>query len=176
MGVYTSNQPLFATRYFAIRSKRGGAGRTGSRPPASDQIAGANNALLGRLRRPPGAWMRPIHQPVRVAPAGYRRLDFAASGLTSLDSAPRERPFRAGSDPSRLTPVLAGQRRGEGSHPVILPGCAGAWTVDPPASRRTGRRHPGSYLRHGAGHRDPHLRGTSITAQRAPGVMINPYT
>src|SRR5688572_27112008 len=56
--VHTTLQTLFAVRYSLFASFKGGAGRPGSRPVASDLIAwGAKNALLGRLRRPPGAWI-----------------------------------------------------------------------------------------------------------------------
>jgi len=52
----------------------GGAGRPGSRPLASDLSArGTKNALLGHLRRPPGAW--PAWPPAR----GVSENDFAAS-------------------------------------------------------------------------------------------------
>ena len=53
---YITSRPIRRSP-LTIRSK-GGAGRPGSRPVASDLIAwGAKNALLGRLRRPPGAWI-----------------------------------------------------------------------------------------------------------------------
>jgi len=67
---------LLPIRYspLAIRLLRGGAGRPGLRPVACDLIAwGAKNALLGRLRRPPGAW-----KGLSTDQAGARRLDFAA--------------------------------------------------------------------------------------------------
>jgi len=81
----------------------GGAGRPGSRPLASDLIArGTKGALLGRLRRPPGAWIG-----LSTSLAGSRSLDFAAPGLTSLDSAPRE--LGAGVRP--LTPNVAASTR-----------------------------------------------------------------
>src|SRR5690606_2132048 len=58
-----------------------GAGRPGSRPLASGLLLrGTKNALLCRLRRPPGAWLdRATSQ--KGVPAGYRRGDFAVSGL-----------------------------------------------------------------------------------------------
>src|SRR5262245_55712292 len=55
----------------------GGAGRPGSRPLASDLIAwGAMNALLGHLRRPPGAWIG-----LSTSLARLGEVTFAASGL-----------------------------------------------------------------------------------------------
>ena len=75
--------------------REGGAGRPGSRPLASDLIAkGTKNALLGRLRRPPDAWIGPFHH----AGAGYRRLDFAAPGLLP-------RPCAEGAPASTSNPV-----------------------------------------------------------------------
>src|SRR5262245_8400451 len=69
---YTSQATIFTVHYSLYE---GGAGRPGLRPLACDLIArGAKNALLGRLRRPPGAWIG-----LSTSPAGYRRLDFAAS-------------------------------------------------------------------------------------------------
>jgi hypothetical protein len=73
VGIYIAKRPisLFAT---AIRS--GGAGRPGSRPVASDLLLrGTKNALLCRLRRPPGAWIG-----LSTDPAGSRRPTLPHSG------------------------------------------------------------------------------------------------
>ena len=54
--------------------REGGAGRPGSRPLASDRNAwGTKNALLGRLRRPPGAWIGPSTMPCGVSEARLHR-------------------------------------------------------------------------------------------------------
>src|SRR5262249_4192232 len=72
-----------------------------------------------------------------------------------------------------LVGLSTGYRRGIGGSTPPRPGLpASAWTVYPPTGRRTGPRHPGSHLRHGAGHRHPHLRGGGRRAHRGTGVII----
>src|SRR5687768_8696418 len=76
MRIYIEAAPIRHSSF----ARQGGAGRPGSRPLASDLIArGTKNALLGRLRRPPGAWIG-----LSTDPAGSRSLDFAASGRPAL--------------------------------------------------------------------------------------------
>jgi hypothetical protein len=96
-----------------------------ARWPLTQPARGTKNALLGRLRRPPGAGMGlSTSQRMGFSPAGYRRLDFAISGLPAS-------PLRRGS--AALPPQLEAGG---------WPGCAGAWMVCPPASRRTALRPP----------------------------------
>src|SRR6185295_15727209 len=70
---------------------------------------GAKNALLGRLRRPPGAW--PAWPP---CPAGYRRTTSPHPYLLVLERASRESPV-----PSPPSPGL--EVRGAGARMVCPP-------------------------------------------------------
>ena len=112
-----------------------------ARWPLTFIARGAKNALLGRLRRPPGAWM--AYPP---CPAGYRRT-------TSPSPYPLVPERASGESPAPSPPIPRSALRG-----------AGARTVYPPCRARYRTAAPGSYLRHGAGHRDPHLRGARIDA------------
>ena len=104
----------------AIRSLKGGAGRPGSRPVASDLIAwGAKDALLGRLRRPPGAWigLPPTRRglggstlPHSQAP-GRRLGGLPTNQPTHWTTAPRL-PIEARCRP----PPSSSPRRGAGEH------------------------------------------------------------
>jgi hypothetical protein len=105
---------------FAIRHSlpQGGAGRSGSRPLASDLFArGTKNALLGRLRRPPGAWIGLSTMPE----AGYRRLDFAAPGLLPRPCA--EGAPASASNPVRRLSRVRWRLDGLSTMPADAPGC-----------------------------------------------------
>jgi hypothetical protein len=88
---------------FAIRHSlpQGGTGRPGSRPLASDLCArGTKNALLGRLRRPPGAWIGLSTMPRGVSEARLRRARahyprLCAEGAPASASNPVRRLSRA---------------------------------------------------------------------------------
>ena len=107
----------------------GGAGRPGSHPKAMTchPALGAKNALLGRLRRPPDAWMA-----CPPCPAGYRRNDFAAIRTPLSSSVRRGNP--------RLLPR---QVRGRNSEAPAL-----GWSVRH-AGRGIGLRPPAPSLRGG---------------------------
>jgi hypothetical protein len=114
--IYTPKRPIRHS-LLAIRSLKGGAGRPGLRPVASDLIAwGAKNALLGRLRRPPGAWIG-----LSTDQAGARRLDFAAVQAPDrrLDGLSTNRPTL----PDHGTPAPDRDRGAGHRHPHLRGGC-----------------------------------------------------
>ena len=95
---YNVASPIRHSLFAFVRQEEQGV-QARARWPLTLIAWGAKNALLGRLRRPPRAWIG--------RSTGYRR----GLGGSTLPH-------------SRLR--------------------AGAWTVYPPTSRRTGPRHPGS--------------------------------
>jgi hypothetical protein len=106
----------------AHRPRRGGgAGRPGSHPVASDLIAkGTKTALLGRLRRPPGAWIGLSTMPRGIPEARLRRTR-APWPRTCAEGAPASTPNPAR---GRLGGLSRARRRLDGlsTMPADAPG------------------------------------------------------
>ena len=117
---------------------RGGAGRPGSRPLASDLSArGTKNALLGHLRRPPGAWpawppalrgigerLRRIRTPLSSTLRRGNRWNRGQTPRVRAIVSPRR--WREGSDPGTSDRRSDGLSASRARYRTAAPGsCAG---------------------------------------------------